>query len=175
MTSLGPTCFSSSPVFSGVLPPGRPLNRCDERCPAKTRVGLPSQVGAAVIIRLPFFCPDSCGRLQLRMACPSGFSFLSCRLFCDVFYFRKPASRYRSARFFVVFLRALSVGGRFDIRLWQCGKTDAPCAVRAGESEEGGRAVSGKVSAENCEAVMDILLFCPWRQGTAACDAPPQR
>ena len=51
-------------------------------------------------------------------------------------------------------------------RLWRVAKQTLPCVVRAGESEEGGRAVSekvSKVSAENCETVMDILLFCPWR------------
>ena len=104
------------------------------------------------------------------MACPSASAFYPVVSSVMFFIFESLHSGM-SACFSVVFLRALSVGGRFDIRLWQCGKTDAPCAVRAGESEEGGRAVSEKVSAENCETVMDILLFCPWRQRTLARDA----
>lgn len=125
-----------------------------------------------MIIRLRLFFLS---RLLSKAAVHGGVSvrssFLSCRLFCDVFYFRKPASRYRSACFFVVFLCALSVGVDSTSGSGSVAKRTLPCAVRAGESEEGGRAVSGKVSAENCEAAMDILLFCPWRQGTAARDA----
>ena len=173
MTPLGTTCFSSSPVFSGVLPPGRPLNRCDERCPAKTRVGLPSQVGAAVSIRLRLFLSrllfwEGCG-LWWSVRSPQ-LSILPVSRGCFFIFGSLPSGTGQPACLSSFCVPCLS-GTESISRLWCVAKQTLPCVVRAGESEEGGRAVSEKVSAENCETVMDILLFCPWRQRTVARDA----